>query len=183
MVRVESGLLTTPFTFMNFAFGANNKILGAIRDPNRQYRLQGIVALLALSYLSLASKKPDYWFEKRTSPDVIARVIDHSGIFGIYSDLGYTALAMAGNAGIVSEDAFIPPKYINPNEDEALFDAFIEPLGAPAGLTTDYVRAVDDYFSGRESDAAEKLKYSLPFIGLKPFGDDMRDLVGELGRN
>ena len=183
MVRVESGLLTTPFTFMNFAFGANNKILGAIRDPNRQYRLQGIVALLALSYLSLASKKPDYWFEKRTSPDVIARVIDHSGIFGIYSDLAYTALAMAGNAGIVSEDAFIPPKYINPNEDEALFDAFIEPLGAPAGLTTDYVRAVDDYFSGRESDAAEKLKYSLPFIGLKPFGDDMRDLVGELGRN
>ena len=183
MVRVESGLLTTPFTFMNFAFGANNKILGAIRDPNRQYRLQGIVALLALSYLSLASKKPDYWFEKRTSPDVIARVIDHSGIFGIYSDLGYTALAMAGNAGIVSEDAFIPPKYINPNEDEALFDAFIEPLGAPAGLTTDYVRAVDDYFSGRESDAAERLKYSLPFIGLKPFGDDMRDLVGELGRN
>ena len=183
MVRVESGLLTTPFTFMNFAFGANNKILGAIRDPNRQYRLQGIVALLALSYLSLASKKPDYWFEKRTSPDVIARVIDHSGIFGIYSDLAYTGLAMAGNSGIISEDAFIPPKYINPNEDEALFDAFIEPLGAPAGLTTDYVRAVDDYFSGRESDAAEKLKYSLPFIGLKPFGDDMRDLVGELGRN
>ena len=183
MVRVESGLLTTPFTFMNFAFGANNKILGAIRDPNRQYRLQGIVALLALSYLSLASKKPDYWFEKRTSPDVIARVIDHSGIFGIYSDLGYTALAMAGNAGVISEDAFIPPKYINPNEDEALFDAFIEPLGAPAGLTTDYVRAIDDYFSGRESDASERLKYSLPFIGLKPFGDDMRDLVGELGRN
>ena len=183
MVRVESGLLTTPFTFMNFAFGANNKILGAIRDPNRQHRLQGIVALLGLSYLSLSYKKPDYWFEKRTSPDVIARVVDHSGVFGVYSDLAYTALAMAGNAGVVSKDAFIPPKYINPNEDEALFDAFIEPLGAPAGLTVDYVRAVDDYFSGRESDASEQMKYSLPFIGLPIFGNDVKDFVGELGRN
>lgn len=183
MVRVESGLLTTPFTFMNFAFGANNKILNAIRDPNRQYRLQGIVALLGLSYLSLAWKKPDYWFEKRTSPDVIARVVDHSGVFGIYSDLAYTALQMAGNAGVVGKDAFIPPKYINPNEDEALFDAFLEPLGAPAGLATEYVRAMDDYFSGRESDAAEKMKYALPFIGLPVFGNDVKDFVGELGRN
>ena len=183
MVRVESGLLTTPFTFMNFAFGANNKILGAIRDPNRQHRLQGIVALLGLSYLSLSYKKPDYWFEKRTSPDVIARVVDHSGVFGIYSDLAYTALNIAGNAGVVSKDAFIPPKYINPNQDEALFDAFLEPLGAPAGLTTEYVRAVDDYFSGRESDASERMKYSLPFIGLPVFGNDVKDFVGELGRN
>ncbi len=183
MVRVESGLLTVPFTFMNFAFGANNKILGAIKDPNRQHRLQGIVALLGLSYLSLSFKKPDYWFEKRTSPDVIARVVDHSGVFGIYSDLAYTALQMAGNAGVVGKDAFIPPKYINPNEDEALFDAFLEPLGAPTGLATEYVRAMDDYFSGRESDAAEKMKYALPFIGLPVFGNDVKDFVGELGRN
>ena len=49
MVRVESGLMSLPFTFMNFAFGANNKILGAIRDPNRQYRLQGVAALFGLS--------------------------------------------------------------------------------------------------------------------------------------
>jgi hypothetical protein len=90
---------------------------------------------------------------------------------------------MAGNAGVVGKDAFIPPKYINPNEDEALFDAFLEPLGAPVGLSTEYVRAMDDYFSGRESDAAEKMKYSLPFIGLPVFGNDMRDFVGELGRN
>lgn len=183
MVRVETGLLTVPFTFMNFAFGANNKILNAVRDPNRRHRLQGIVALLGLSYLSLSYKKPDYWFEKRTSPDVIARVVDHSGVFGIYSDLAYTALQMAGNAGVVGKDAFIPPKYINPNEDEALLDAFLEPLGAPVGLSTEYVRAIDDYFSGRESDAAEKMKYALPFIGLPVFGNDVKDFVGELGRN
>ena len=50
-------------------------------------------------------------------------------------------------------------------------------------LTTEYVRAVDDYFSGRESDAAERMKYSLPFIGLPIFGNDVKDFVGELGRN
>jgi hypothetical protein len=183
MVRVESGLLTIPFTFMNFAFGANNKILGAIRDPNRQYRMQGIVALLGLSYLSLAAKKPDYWFEKRKSPDIMARIVDHSGVLGIYSDLAYTGLQIAGNTGVVTKDAIIPPKYINPDRDERLLDAFIEPFGAPAGLATDYYRSIDDYFAGRESDAAERLKYSLPFIGLQPFRDDMREFVGSVGRN
>ena len=183
MVRVESGLLTIPFTFMNFAFGANNKILGAIRDPNRRYRMQGIVALLGLSYLSLAAKKPDYWFEKRTSPDIMARIVDHSGVLGIYSDLAYTGLQIAGNTGVVTKDAIIPPKYINPDRDERLLDAFIEPFGAPAGLATDYYRSIDDYFAGRESDAAERLKYSLPFIGLQPFRDDMREFVGSVGRN
>jgi len=183
MVRVESGLLSIPFTFMNFAFGANNKILGAIRDPNRRYRMQGIAALLGLSYLSLAIKKPDYWFEKRTSPDIMARIVDHSGVLGIYSDLAYTGLQIAGNTGVVTKDAIIPPKYINPDRDERLLDAFIEPFGAPAGLATDYYRSINDYFAGRESDAAERLKYSLPFIGLQPFRDDMREFVGIVGRN
>ena len=64
-----------------------------------------------------------------------------------------------------------------------MVDAFIEPFGAPAGLATDYYRSINDYFAGRESDAAERLKYSLPFIGLQPFRDDMREFVGSVGRN
>ena len=183
MVRIESGLMSLPFTFMNFAFGANNKILGAIRDPNRRYRLQGVAALIGLSYMSLAIKKPDYWFEKRSTPEVMARIIDHSGVLGIYSDLAYTGLNIAGNAGMISEDFPIPPKYVSPNRDERMMDAFVEPFGAPAGLGLEYGRALKDFMDGNTSDASERLKYALPFIGLYPIRDDMRELVGSVGRN
>ena len=183
MVRIESGLMSLPFTFMNFAFGANNKILGAIRDPNRRYRLQGIAALVGLSYLSLAIKKPDYWFEKRGTPEVMARIIDHSGVLGIYSDLAYTGLNIAGNAGMISEDFPIPPKYVSPDRDERMMDAFVEPFGAPAGLGLEYGRALKDFMDGNTSDASERLKYALPFIGLPMIRDDMRELVGGVGRN
>jgi len=183
MVRIESGLMSLPFTFMNFAFGANNKILGAIRDPNRRYRLQGVAALIGLSYMSLAIKKPDYWFEKRSTPEIMARIIDHSGVLGIYSDLAYTGLNIAGNAGMISEDFPIPPKYVSPNRDERMMDAFVEPFGAPAGLGLEYGRALKDFMDGNTSDASERLKYALPFIGLYPIRDDMRELVGSVGRN
>ena len=180
MVRVESGLMSLPFTFMNFAFGANNKILGAVRDPNRQYRLQGVAALIGLSYLSLSMKKPDYWFEKRKSPEIIARIIDHSGVLGIYSDLAYMGLNIAGNMGMPTP---IPPRFVRPNEDERMMDAFIEPFGATVGLGVEYGRALNDFMNGQTSDASERLKYSLPFIGLHPIRNDMRDFVGSVGRN
>jgi hypothetical protein len=180
MVRIESGLMTLPFTFMNFAFGANNKILGAVRDPNRRYRLQGVATLIGLSYMSLAIKKPDYWFEKRESPEILARIIDHSGVLGIYSDLAYTGLNIAGNLGV---DTPIPPKYVSPNKDERMMDAFIEPFGAPAGLGLEYGRALRDFMNGDVSDGSERLKYTLPFIGLYPLRDDMREFVGSIGRN
>jgi hypothetical protein len=180
MVRIESGLMTLPFTFMNFAFGANNKILGAIRDPNRRYRLQGIAALIGLSYLSLSMKKPDYWFEKRDNPEIIARIIDHSGVLGIYSDLAYTGLNIAGNLGV---DTPIPPKFVSPNKDERMMDAFIEPFGAPAALAVEYGRALRDFTNGDVSDGADRLKYALPFIGLPIIRDDMREFVGSVGRN
>ena len=62
-------------------------------------------------------------------------------------------------------------------------DAFIEPFGAPAGLVTEYGRALNDFMNGETSDAAERLKYSLPFIGLHPIRDDMCDFIGSVGRN
>lgn len=180
MVRIESGVMTLPFTFMNFAFGANNKILGAVRDPNRRYRLQGIAALIGLSYLSLSIKKPDYWFEKRGNPEIMARIIDHSGVLGIYSDLAYTGLNIAGNLGV---DTPIPPKFVSPNKDERMMDAFIEPFGAAAGLAVEYGRALRDFTNGDVSDGADRLKYALPFIGLPIIRDDMREFVGSVGRN
>ena len=184
LVRIESGAMTLPFTFMNFAFGANNKIINAIRDPNRRHRIQGVISLIGLSYLSLAIKKNDYWFEKRDTPELVARVIDHSGLMGIYSDIGYTGLSVAVNTGLLPEEGVlgIKPKYISPNEEERMMDALTEPFGAPAGLALSYGRAANHFLNGRYNEGSAEFFYNAPFLGLPYIRDDARDvLIG--GRN
>ena len=168
---------------MNFAFGANNKILGAIRDPNRRYRLQGAIALIGLSYLSLSIKKPDYWFEKRESPEILARIIDHSGLLGIYSDIGYTGLSMAVNGGLLPEEGVlgIKPKYVSPNEEERMMDALTEPFGAPAGLALSYGRAAGHFLNGRYDEGTAEFFYNAPFLGLPYIRDDTKALL-DIGR-
>ena len=89
-------------------------------------------------------------------------------------------LNIAGNMGMPTP---IPPRYVSPNKDERMMDAFIEPFGATVGLGVEYGRALNDFMNGQTSDAAERLKYSLPFIGLQPIRDDMRDFIGSVGRN
>ena len=175
LVRMDSQLMTLPFTFMNFAFGANNKIIGAIADPSRAYRLQGVSALLGMSYLSLMWKDQSWW-KDADSVETMARVVDHSGILGVYSDIGYRGLAMAVNTGMMRENASpIPPKWISGTPSERQGDAITEVLGAPAGLGLEYYRLWDRYLKGDRVGATKDLGYAMPFVGLPLWRDDARD--------
>ena len=176
MVRMDSQVLTVPFTFMNFAFGANNKIINVIRDPVRANKLQGVSALLALSYLSLELKDQSWW-RGAGSIETMARVVDHSGLVGIYGDLAYMGLASAVNTGLVNEsDLPIPPKYIDPDPNRRMTDAITEPFGAPVGYATDVVRVFGDYMKGNYKTAHDDMFYVLPYMGLPFLRDDARDL-------
>ena len=186
MVRMESGMMTIPFTFMNFVFGANNKILGAMLDPARQNRLQGATALIALSYLSFEIKSSlgmaSWWDRESESPDIIARVIDHSGLMGIYGDIGYMGLAVAGNMADNPEDFFIEPKFVSPNKDERLVDGLVTPFGAPVDIGIGFYRAARDLVDGNVSDGANELRRALPFVGLPFIRDDVKELTNTIGR-
>ena len=191
MVRIENGTMTLPFTFMNFVMGANNKILGAVLDPARKYRLQGAISLIGLSYLSFQIKDR-YWFNKMksdvaddwtNSPDLIARLIDHSGLVGIYSDLGYMGLSMAANfAGTDGKRWPISPKYISRDSDERMMDGILEPFGAPAGLAVDAYRGVNDLMNGNMTEARREIVNALPFVGLPLLGLDVKDMLAGTGR-
>jgi len=186
MVRLESGMMTIPFTFMNFVFGANNKILGAMLDPARQNRIQGATALIALSYLSFEIKSglgmAKWWDREDESPDVIARVIDHSGLMGIYGDLGYMGLSIAGNMADKPEDFFIEPKFVSSNKDERFVDGLVTPFGAPADLGVGFYRAARDLVDGNMSDGAQELRRALPFVGLPLIRDDVKELTNTISR-
>ena len=183
MVRIESGTMTIPFTFMNFVFGANNKILGAVRDPNRRYRLQGALTLLGLSYVSFEIKSPYWWRKEDESADMIARLVDHSGLVGIYSDLGYMGLSMAGNMADKPEDFFIEPKYISRDKDERLMDGLTEPLGAPVGLALGYARGFKDYMNGDFTEGNRELIYNTPILSFPLIRGDLEDLANGTNRS
>lgn len=178
LVRLESQLMTLPFTFMNFAMAANNKILGRIRDPNQQHRLTGVVALIALSYLALSLKKKDWWFKDKDATNLGLRIIDHSGITGLYGDIGYMGLHIASGAGLYDmEKGFIKGKYAPDG-----FDSVLEPFGAPIGLTADYGRSAFDFINGNASEGTDRLVNSMPFIGLPHIFGDTKSMLKDLGR-
>ena len=178
LVRLESQLMTLPFTFMNFAFAANNKILGRIRDPNQQHRLTGVIALIGLSYLALDLKKPYWWFKDKDATNLGLRIIDHSGITGLYSDLGYMGLHIAAGTGLYdAEKGLIKGKYAPDS-----FDSVLEPFGAPVGLVTDYGRAAVDFFNGDTTEGTDRLVNSLPLIGLPHIFGDTKAMLKDLGR-
>ena len=183
--------MTLPFTFMNFAMGANNKILGAVLDPARKYRLQGATALIGLSVLSFQIKDRYWWRKLKSdagedwtrSPDLMARIIDHSGLLGIYSDLGYTGLGMVANyAGTDGKQWPISPKYISRDKQDRFMDGITEPFGAPVGLGLNVIRGVNDFMDGNVTEGSREIVNSLPFLGLPLLFSDMKELMISQGR-
>lgn len=174
MAKIETGVLGMPFQFMNFTLAATNRITGQMLDPARQHRLQGAVALLGLSYLSLSLKKPDWWFESKTAGELTARIADHSGIFGVYADLFYLANHAAIEHGLNDESYDLLKGRYRVREGDSLWDA----AGAGPGMVREWYMATEDMLNGYTKDAKSKFYYntpSLPLLKLVNLNEDMRD--------
>lgn len=176
MVRVESGVMTMPWQFMNFTIGATSRITGAMLDPQRKYRMQAGFALLALGYFSLQLKKEDWWFEKRSNSEIFMRSLDASGLLGVYSDIGYMALHMAIGSGIYDQEQGIIQGKYKPTP----FTAFAEPFGAAPGLFADYFFGLKDLLDGGSTEEAERLKYLIPFWPMFGLRDEAQDWAGSI---
>jgi hypothetical protein len=174
MAKIETGVLGMPFQFMNFTLAATNRITGQMLDPARQHRLQGAVALLGLSYLSLSLKKPDWWFESKTAGELTARIADHSGMFGVYADLFYLANHAAIEHGLNDESYDLLKGRYRVREGDSLWDA----AGAGPGMVREWYMATEDMLNGYTKDAKSKFYYntpSLPLLKLVNLNEDMRD--------
>ena len=166
--RIESGAMTFPFQFMDFTLAATNRITAQMFDSSRKNRLIGAAALMSMGYLALDLKKPDWWFESKEKGELVARVFDHSGLPGIYMDLGYMALHMAmGMGGIDADNDWLRGKY-----KPTATDAWLEPFGAGPGLLVDWGKTVGDMLSDNPSKQSEQLKYLLPFNHITSMGYD-----------
>lgn len=162
LVRLESGLMTMPFQFYNFMLGATARITGGLADPMRRHRVTGAIALLGLGYVALKLRKDNWWFDSRSDTEVFQRVIDQSGIFGVYADLAYTATHVAVGSGLLSEkDSILKPKY-NPT----FFDAISEPFGAGPSMIASWIKGAKAYLDGDTSAAAKEFEYNMPIFPI-----------------
>ena len=173
--RLESKVMAMPFQFMSFVMAATQRITGSMLDPQKKYRMQSAMALIGLGYFSLQLKHEDWWFEQRSTADILARSIDASGLLGVYSDLGYMMMHMLIGNGIYDDkDGIIQGKY-RPTP----FTSITEPLGAGPGYAADFVMGMKDLLDGGSTEEAERLKYLLPVLPLFGLKDDIQSFVGD----
>ena len=163
------GFFKMPFQFMNYSFAANTSVVGRSFDPIQERRLQHIAMSLALSALILQIQKP--WVWNLSSQDIALRVVDRSGITGVYSDLLYEGIHMFAAAGGDPEQLPFKTKY--KVEADEVFDVG---LGAAPTLIRDLAKAAYEYSEDQSTANARELSRQLPRINFFPnFGGGSAD--------
>lgn len=83
--QAQSGIMTLPFTFWNYAIAAHNKILTAGLDEPSSQKLGGIAAMLGLGFMVAQVRAPDWEWSQMNAGQKVAAAVDQSGIMGILS--------------------------------------------------------------------------------------------------
>ena len=174
--RLESGLLTLPFTFYTYTMGALSKITanhaaGAVRN-----RLSHIAVAMILGGMIVKFRTPSWAWDDMDTEDKIARSFDFSGLAAIYSDTAYRGIAMAQELGFENTGP-IQPKF--KAEPDAL-GALISLGGAPADWTYEVSKATADLASGDFQDGAKGLIRMTPLIGAMVTGGVIKDTANDL---
>ena len=173
--RIENGLLGLPFQFYSYSFAAANKITASFAQGQVKNRASAVVASIALGYMAMDLKTPDYIMEKMSWSDTLARSIDQSGLLAMYSDVYYRALhtsvALGGpdiGMGTINPKFPVKPGYTDP---------ILDILGAGPSIAYDIGSGVADLVNGKTSEGAKQVVRSLPGARLWFWKDEMNQLT------
>ncbi|MFD2175684.1 hypothetical protein [Rhodobacter lacus] len=89
--KIQSGLMTLPFQFWNYAWAASNKILLANLDEPSSRKLAGLAAAVGIGYMVQQLRTPADSWNQMSIEDRVARAVDQSGIMGALSNIGNLA--------------------------------------------------------------------------------------------
>jgi hypothetical protein len=174
--RLESGLLTLPFTFYTYTMGALSKITanhaaGAVRN-----RLSHIAVAMILGGMIVKFRTPSWAWDEMDTEDKVMRAFDFSGLAALYSDAGYRALSMAQELGF--ENNFpIQPKF---QSDPDPLGALVSLGGAPADWSYEVVKAASQLAQGDFQDGAKGLIRMMPLIDAMMTGGVIKDTASDL---
>jgi hypothetical protein len=171
--RVESGLLALPFTFYAYSFGALSSITSNYASGSVRNKSAHLIVSMALGYSIVKYRTPEWAWDEMSMADKLARAFDFSGLAAIYSDMAYRALSMQNDLGF--EGSFpIKPKF---QSEPDVFAAVASLGGAPADWTYEVGKGIGQLLSGDTGDGAKSILKMVPFIGVLPMGDDIKDLA------
>ncbi len=171
--RVESGLLALPFTFYAYSFGALSSITSNYASGSVRNKSAHLIVSMALGYSIVKYRTPEWAWDEMSMADKLARAFDFSGLAAIYSDMAYRALSMQNDLGF--EGSFpIKPKF---QSEPDVFAAAASLGGAPADWTYEVSKGIGQLISGDTGDGAKSILKMVPFIGVLPMGDDIKDLA------
>ena len=169
--RVESGLLSLPFTFYSYTMGALSKITGNHASGSVRNRLSHVAAAMGLGYMIVSIRTPNWAWDDMDIEDKIMRSFDFSGLAAIYSDMGYRALAMSSEMGF--ENNFpIQPKF---QADPDPLGALVSIGGSPADWTYEVLSSLGQMLTGDVQDGAKGLIKVTPLIETLVTGDIIKD--------
>lgn len=178
IARIESGVMAFPFQFYNFSFAANQRILRPMFDPQKKFRLQGAIALMGMSYIILAMRKPDWWFENKDYPELIMQITDRSGILGLYSELAYRGIEAAGAFGLYNpDDSWLKGRY-----NATGWDSAFGLLGATPNMYREWVIGANEIINDNTEEGLKTISYNFPLLGLMGLDDDLRALGSSRNR-
>lgn len=158
--RMQSGLMTLPFTFWNYSIAATNKILLSGLDEQSSQKLGGIAALVGLGFMVAQMRTDENQWDSMGFEDKLAKAIDQSGVVGVL-----------GNYANLTQGMSIATTGINPlpfdrtrgmrNPD--MGNMAVSLMGAGPSALTNFV-------GGAVNGDAEQFSWGLPFrnhIALK----------------
>jgi len=178
IARIESGVMGFPFQFYNFSFAANQRILRPMFDPNKKHRLAGAIALMGMSYIILATRKPDWWFKDKDYDELFMQVVDRSGILGLYSELAYRGIEASAAFGLHNPDnTWLKGRY-----NATGWDAAFGMLGATPNMYREWVSGAYDIVNDRTEEGLKTISYNAPLLGLLGLDDDLRAISGGIKR-
>lgn len=161
-VRVESGIGTLPFQFQSIVMAGMNKTLGAYTSGMVRNRYAGLFGGMALGYLTVWAKTPDYIWDEMNESDKFGRAFDFASIAPLYSTLIYDSIQ--GAQSLNTESPFskvLSPKF---TEEPNLVDA-VSMFGGPSASTVvDVARGFGDVAYGDFSQGVSDLADTIPLV-------------------
>ena len=157
--RIQSGLMTLPFQYWNYAIAAMNKIVVSGVDEPSANKLAGIAAMIGMGYMVTRVKTEDARWDAMNIEDRIAKVVDQSGITGVM--LNYANLFQTASMGFAGINP-LPFEPIKGRKKPSAMDAATSLAGAGPGVLRNFVE-------GTFGDSMGTFSWSLPtrnHIGL-----------------
>jgi len=136
--RRQHNLFKMPIQFMSWSFAANNKIIISSLQGRNKGQMSGMVAMVALGFMSDYLRNPSYWKQKDWQEKIV-KGVEYSGLTSYWLDISNTIEIMSDNKfGIRpmlgSENPFAGD----------LGDTVSEPFGPLGSMGADVIRMLTD---------------------------------------